>query len=249
MRLKDKVAIITGGGSGIGRAISLSFAREGAKVVLAARGLERLEKTKEAIEALGSEALAIKTDVTVSQDINDMVKKTINRFGKIDILVNNSGIYPMGPFLEETEEEIDRVFDVNLKGVFLCTQAVAREMVKQKKGKIISIASGQGRIGVPMYAHYSASKGGIISATRAWASELSPLGINVNAISPGLILTESVESSVLPTEYKEMMKGITPLRRLAVDEDVAGAAVFLASEESDFITSQIISVDGGVTSP
>lgn len=248
MRLKDKVAIITGAGRGIGRAIALAFAGEGADIVIAEIDFQSAKRVGKEIESIGRKSLAVKTDVSFSKDVNQMVGQTIDEFGKIDILINNSAIYPMGPFLEETEEEIDRVFAVNLKGAFLCTQAVAKQMVRQKKGKIISISSGQGRIGVALQAHYSATKGGIISATRAWAAELSPLGIHVNAICPGITLTENVKD-LIPRDMKEAVKEQTPMRRLGVAEDYVGITIFLASSESDFITGQIISVDGGLISP
>jgi 3-oxoacyl-[acyl-carrier protein] reductase len=244
MRLQDKVAIITGGGTGIGKAIALGFAKEGAHIVLAARDLTRLQKVAEEIKGLGRESLALRMDILKSSDVREMVQQTLEKFGKIDILVNNAAIYPATPFLEISEEEWSSVIEVNLTGVFRCTQAVAREMVKQKSGRIINIGSGQGLLGIPLMAHYTAAKGGLIAFTRAIAAELSPLGINVNSIAGGLFFTDTVKN-LLPPEFFESFAKSMPLRRIGVPEDWVGTALLLASAEGSYITGETISVDGG----
>ena len=244
MRLQNKVAIITGGGTGIGKAIALGFAKEGAHIVLTARDLTRLQNTAEEIKTLGHESLAIKMDVLSSKEVNEMVKQTIEKFKKIDILVNNAAVYPATPFLEISEEEWIKVLDVDLNGVFRCTQAIAKEMVKQRSGKIINISSGQGLLGIPLMAHYTAAKGGLIAFTRAIAAELGPLGINVNCIAGGLFFTDTVKN-LLPQEFFENFAKSMALRRIGVAEDWVGTALLLASDEGSYITGETISVDGG----
>lgn len=244
MILKDKVAIVTGGGSGIGKGIALGFAKEGAHLVIAARGFDRLKETAKEIESLGRKALPIKVDVSRSNEVNEMVKQTMREFGKIDILVNNAGIFPQNDFLEMPEEEMDLVFSINLKGPFLCTQAVAREMVKRNSGSIINIASTMALLGLPRNAHYTATKGALVSVTRAWAKELSHLGINVNVVVPGVIATQTLNETFPP----EMIKGIaeiSPVRRLGTPEDLVGICVLLASEGGSYITGATMCVDGG----
>ena len=245
MKLKDKVAIITGGGAGIGKAIAKGYAREGADIVIGEVVADRLPAVKDEIEKIGRKCLALEVDICKRQDVDNMVKKTMDEFAKIDILVNNAAIYPATPFLDISEEEWLRVIDIDLNGIFRCTQAVAREMVKRKSGKIISVTSGQGLIGITLMSHYSAAKAGICGLTRALASELSPLGINVNAISPGLTATENV-SAALPKQYQDDFAACTAQRRLGKAEDYVGIAVLLASEEGSFITAETICVDGGI---
>jgi NAD(P)-dependent dehydrogenase (short-subunit alcohol dehydrogenase family) len=244
MRLQDKVAVITGGGTGIGKAITLGFAKEGAHVVLAARDLPRLQKVSEEVKALGRESLAVKMDVLNSKEAGGMVEKTVEKFGKVDILVNNAAIYPATPFLEMSEEEWIKVIDVNLNGVFRCTQAVAKEMAKQKSGRIINISSGQGLLGIPLMAHYTATKGALIAFTRAIAAELGPLGINVNCIAGGLFFTDTVKN-LLPPEFFDNFAKSMALRRIGEPEDWVGTALLLASAEGSYITGETISVDGG----
>lgn len=249
MRLKNKVAIVTGGGTGIGKAIALGYAREGAKVVIAARNLSRLEKTAKEIEALGAKALPVKTDVTKMDEVDSMVKQAMASFGKIDILVNNAAIYPGAPFLEMGEEEMDEVFAVDIKGQFFCTQAVVKKMIEQKSGRIIIINSAQSRIGnVTIQTHYAAAKGALLAATRCWAYEFGPLGITVNGIACGLTYTDTL-LGLVSKEYCENWAKTLPLRRNGVPEDYVGIAVFLASDESSYITGQTISVDGGNVMP
>ncbi len=250
MRLKDKVAIITGGGAGIGKALALGLAKEGADIVVLDVVDERLQKAEEDIKAVGGNVLALKTDVSVVAEIQDMVDKVIEKFGKIDILINNAGIGPVAPFLEKDEATFDKVVAVNQKGVFFCTQIVARQMAEKKYGKIIGICSSHGRVGIPMNVEYAGTKGAMIAMTRAMAAELSPMGINVNAIACGLTTdTEQFLASGYPQEAIDQIAQMSPLRRTASIKDYIGIAVYLASDESSFVTGQTISVDGGVSMP
>jgi NAD(P)-dependent dehydrogenase (short-subunit alcohol dehydrogenase family) len=250
MKLKDKIAIITGGGSGIGKAIAIAMAKEDADIVITDLVEERLQETEKEIMIVGKNVLALKSDVTVMSDIRNMVDKTIERFGKIDILVNNAGIFTPAPFLEKKEADFDRVVAVNQKGVFFCTQLVAKEMVKRKYGKIIGICSSTARLGVTMYSDYAGTKGAMLAMTRAIAAELSPLGINVNAIACGLTPeTKNFQLTGVPQGMLEFMVEMTPARRAGTVDDYTGMAVFLASDESSFITGQTISVDGGASMP
>ncbi|MBU1053216.1 MAG: glucose 1-dehydrogenase [Proteobacteria bacterium] len=250
MKLKDKTAIITGGGSGIGKAIAIAMAKEGANIVITDLVEERLTATERDIKAYGRDVLALKSDVSVIADIKNMVNKTIERFSKIDILVNNAGVYTPGPFLEKDEAAFEQVVAINQKGVFFCTQLVAREMVKRKYGKIIGICSSTARIGVPMYSDYVGTKGAMLAMTRAMAAELSPLGINVNAIACGLTPeTSTFRTTNFPQEDINFMINMTPMRRTGTVDDYTAIAILLASDEASFITGQTISVDGGVSMP
>jgi len=191
-KLDKRVAIVTGGSTGIGRNIAMEFAKEGAKVVIGSRNVPNLEKVVEEIKALGGHCIGIATDVSVAEQVRNLAKQTVDNFGRIDILVNNAGICHSATLLEMTEEYWDEVLDVNLKGVFLCTQAVAGYMVKQKYGKIINISSNSGRGGgLDDYANYCVSKAGVIQLTKSSAFELGPYGINVNAIAPGYMATDN----------------------------------------------------------
>ena len=249
MKLKDKVAIVTGGGTGIGKAISLGFAKEGADVVIAARRLELLEKTAKEIESLGGRSLAIKTDISKKSDVKNMIDLTVKQFGKLDILVNNAAAYPAAPFLDMDEDLWDLVIDVILKGTFFCCQSALKQMVQQKSGRIININSGQARSGeVILLDHYVAAKGGVMSLTRVLAEEFGPLGININGIGCGLTYTEGVEGLV-PKEFFDQFAEKRPLKRNGVPEDYVGIAVLLASDEGSFITGQTIPVDGGMVMP
>lgn len=247
--LSGKITIVTGARRGIGRGIALVLAKAGADVVVSDINLEDCQKVVEEIEGLGQKGLAVKCDVTQKSEVDEMVKKTVDEFGKIDILVNNAGILGgFKPFLEMTEEEWDKVLDVNLKGQFLCAQAAAKEMVKNKWGRIInitSIASGQVGIGYPLIAHYCASKGGITAMTEALALELSPLGINVNAIGPGVIETAMTKDMLADEKTEQGMLARLPKGRVGQPEDIGAAAVFLASNEADYVTGATLFVDGG----
>jgi NAD(P)-dependent dehydrogenase (short-subunit alcohol dehydrogenase family) len=247
MKLKGKVAIITGGARGLGKAYALRLAEEGAHIIVAdiIDGVE----VKEEVVGKGGEAIALYTDVSDEESTTNMARKAIEHFGKIDILINNAGLFAsLGkkPFYEISNEEWDQVLGINLKGTFLCCKAVYPQMKKQGKGKIINISSGTFFTGVPYFIHYVASKGGIIAFTRALAREVGDDGICVNAIAPGLTMSESVQGNPMyPEGYLRVAASGRCFKRDEFPQDLTGAIVFLASDESDFITGQTIVVDGG----
>ncbi|MDI6603187.1 MAG: SDR family NAD(P)-dependent oxidoreductase [Patescibacteria group bacterium] len=248
MDLKGKVAIITGARRGMGRSHALKLAKEGAKVVVSDISQEECQKVVEKIKKGKGKALAIKCDVSKKEEVEEMVRKTIEKFGKVDILVNNAGIAQFVPFLEMTEEDWDRTLDINLKGYFLCAQAVAKEMAKQKSGVIINIASvamGQQGIGFPNLVHYCASKGGIVGMTEALAVELAPYNIRVNAISPGMIETPMIDPLKSDPKMMEAMLSKVPMHRVGKPEEVSNLVLFLASDKSSYITGSTIVIDGG----
>ncbi len=246
--LKGKVVIVTGARRGMGKSHALAFAREGAKVVVSDISLEDCEKVVKEIEKMGGEAIAVKCDVSKKEEVEEMVKKTVEKWGKIDILVNNAGIAQFKPFLELTEEEWDRTIDINLKGYFLCAQACAKEMIKQKSGVIINIASvamGQVGFGFPSLVHYCASKGGIVAMTEAMALELAPYNIRVNAISPGAIDTPMIDPVKSDPKTMEAVLARIPMRRVGKPEEVSNLVLFLASEASSYMTGADVVIDGG----
>lgn len=244
MRLKDKVALITGGARGIGRSIAMVFAKEGADIVVADVNLESAAKTASEIEGLGRKALALELDVTDSAKVEDGVNKILDKFGKVDILVNNAGITKDNLLLRMTQAEWDAVINVNLKGTFNCIKAVSRPMVKQRSGRIISIASIIGLMGNWGQANYAASKAGIIALTKTVAKELASRNINANSVAPGFIQTDM--TAKLPENVKSKMMEAIPMAKLGTPEDVANVCLFLASEESSYVTGQTITVDGGM---
>lgn len=244
MRLKDKVALITGGARGIGRAIALTFAKEGADIVVADVNLEIALKTASEIEHLGRPALALEMDVTNYDKVEEGINKILDKMGKVDILVNNAGITKDNLLLRMSQADWDAVINVNLKGTFNCIKAVCRPMIKQRSGRIISIASIIGLMGNPGQANYAASKAGIIALTKTVAKELASRNINANAVAPGFIQTEM--TAKLSEEIKKKMLEAIPLAKLGTPEDVANACLFLASDESSYITGQTITIDGGM---
>ncbi|MBN2908268.1 3-oxoacyl-[acyl-carrier-protein] reductase [Polycladomyces sp. WAk] len=243
--LTGKVAIVTGGSRGIGRAVSLRLAREGADVaVVFAGNREKAEAVVGEIQEMGRRSVAIQADVSQADQVDAMVKQVIEAFGRIDILVNNAGITRDNLLLRLKEEDWDAVLSTNLKGVFLCTKAVTRQMMKQRFGRIINISSVVGLIGNPGQANYVAAKAGVIGLTKTAARELASRGITVNAIAPGFIETDM--TAVLGEETREQMLSQIPLGRFGSAEDVAGAVAFLASDDAAYITGQTLNVDGGM---
>ncbi|MDH5440169.1 MAG: SDR family oxidoreductase [Candidatus Bathyarchaeota archaeon] len=256
IKLVGKVAIVTGGGKGIGRAISLTFAREGADVSLAARSTDLMEEVAREIRAMGRRALVNTTDITKIDQVDKMAKRTHEEFGRIDILVNNSGIAGPTAYVHEiTPEEWDETFNVNLRGAFLCCRAVVPIMIKQGGGRIINIASMTGKRPLPMRTPYCATKLGLIGFTRSLASELGKFNINANAICPGAVQGPRIERVVrnaaeaegtTEEEIRRRFVSPSPLGRMVSADDVARLAVFLASDASKNITGQDVNVTAGV---
>ncbi len=243
--LTGKISIVTGGAQGIGRSIALTLARKGSDVIIADVNIQKAYETAEEIRKIGRKSLAIKVDVTDKNEVQRKFTEAINEFKGVDILVNNAGILQDAFITDISEEGWDRAIDVNLKGVFLCSQFVISHMVKKKKGKIINIASIGGKDGFPLAgAHYSASKAGVMGFTRQLAKQVAPYGIAVNAVAPGT--TESgMISHRTDTQKAELITKI-PLGRLGRPEDTAEAVAFLASNEADFITGETLDVCGGL---
>ena len=246
--LKDKIVLVTGGRRGMGKSHALALARQGAKIVVTDIDLAECQLVADEIKAGGGEAITFKLDVSNSAEVNKVFDAVVKYFGRLDILVNNAGIFLPKLALEMSEEEWDRTLDINLKGQFLCAQRAAKEMAKNKWGRIIniaSIASGQQGIGIEWGTHYTASKGGIIGMSETLALEFAPLGINVNVIAPGAIDTPMLrQESTDESEISAYIKRI-PLKRIGKPEEVSAAVVFLASEEASYITGATIYVDGG----
>ena len=244
MILKDKVSVITGSARGIGFAIAKKFAAEGSNIALCDVNEEALKDAQKELEATGRQVLSEKVDVTNTQNVQSFIQKVLDKFGRIDILINNAGITRDGLLVRMGESDWDSVLDVNLKGAFIFTKAVAKPMMKQRSGKIINIASIIGIIGNAGQANYAASKGGIIAFTKSVAKELASRNVNVNAIAPGFIETDM--TAKLPADtVKEMLK-LIPLGKLGATEDVADLALFLVSDNSAYITGQVVQVDGGM---
>ena len=247
MRLRDRVVIVTGGATGIGRAYGVGVAAEGARVVVA--DVVDAKRVVKEIEARGAQALGIECDVSREADTLRMATETLARFGRIDVLVNNAALYgtlKRRPLMEIPVEEWDRVMAVNLRGLFLCARAVFPAMKAQGKGSIINVASGTFFKGVPNYIHYTTSKGGVVGFTRSLARELGDAGIRVNAIAPGFTLSGENEKNI-SQEGKDANVRMRMIKRAEVPADLVGTVVFLASDDSAFITGQTIVVDGGST--
>ncbi|HXX35347.1 MAG TPA: 3-oxoacyl-[acyl-carrier-protein] reductase [Thermodesulfobacteriota bacterium] len=244
MKLAGKVALVTGAAQGIGRAIALLLAQNGADIVVSDINLEKAEETVKEIRAIGPKAMAVKVDVSNLSDVERMVEDIIEKLAKIDILVNNAGITRDKLILRMTEEDWDAVLGVNLKGTFNCTKTVIRHMAKQRSGKIVNIASVVGEMGNAGQANYSASKAGVIGLTKTIAREYAQRGINVNAIAPGYIETPMTDA--LPEKAKDELKKLIPMERLGKPEDVAEAVLFLVCEESSYMTGQVLNVNGGI---
>jgi len=242
-RLKNKVAIITGAGQGIGRGIALRLAKENCSVVVSDLNEENAQKVADEINQSGQKAIAIKCDVSQKIDVDNLISKTVESFGRLDILVNNAGIYPFKPFMEMTEEDWDKVLAVNLKSIFLSSKA-ATEVMKEGS-KIVNISSIASIKGFAGLTHYCASKGGLNGFDRALALELAAKKINVNAVAPGAIETPGAAMS--DEKIKQQTIAGIPLARMGEPEDIANAVLFLSTEEASYITGQVIVVDGGWT--
>ena len=247
MKLEGKVAIVTGAGregKGIGRYVALALASEGADIVIADYVPEAAEAVAEEVRKAGRKAAAVQANVAIPADTESIAQRALEEFGSIDILVNNAGITRDALIPRMSEEDWDAVLDTNLKGTFNCTKAVTRAMLKQRSGKIVNVASVMGLIGNPGQANYSASKGGIIALTKTTAKELGSRGINVNAVAPGFIQTAMTDE--LSESVRESIAKQIPLNRLGTPEDVARLILFLCTEDSSYITGQVITVDGGM---
>ncbi len=244
MELSGKVALVTGAAQGIGKAIALLLAKNGADVAVSDINLEKAHETAHEIQEMGRRSLAIRVNVADAQEVERMIETIVEQFGRIDILVNNAGITRDRLILRMTEEDWDAVLDVNLKGTFNCTKSAIRHMAKQRSGKIVSIASVSGEMGNPGQANYAASKAGVIGFTKTIAREFASRGINVNAVAPGFIQTAMTDA--IPEKAKEALKQMIPMERLGQPEDVAQAVLFLVSERSSYITGQVLNVNGGI---
>lgn len=254
-RLKGKSAVVTGSAAGIGKAIAVRLAKDGADLLLADINLEGIEKLSDEIRSGGSKCHAIKVDVTDTRDVQQMVDRCIELYGKIDIAMNNAGVSTMAPVVELTEKDWDYNMDVNAKGVFLCCQAQMRVMIRQGHGKIINTASMAAKRGIPLLAHYTASKWAVVGFSKSLALEAAKHGITVNCVCPGFVATgmqsreiewEAKLRQMTPEQVRQEYIDLTPLGRLEQPEDVANLVSFLASEDSDFMTGQAINITGGI---
>lgn len=246
MRLKDKIALVTGSSRGVGRAVALAYAREGAKVMVNYSSNEKAaNEVVAAIREMGGSAKAFRADVAKKAEAGNLVQATVDEFGGIDILVNNAGFTRPALMLKMTEEQWDAVVAIHLKGVFLCSQAAAQHMKEKKKGKIVNVTSVAGLVGTVGQINYSAAKGGVISMTKSMARELARYNICANVVSLGIVKTEMSEKITTDEKLKEIYMNRILLKRFAEPEDISPAFVFLASDESNYITGQLLCVDGG----
>lgn len=255
MRLKDRVAIVTGGGAGIGRSVCVNMVKEGAKVVVADINRETAQETADTLTKEGGDAMAFQMDVTQKSAVQTMAAEALKAYGKIDILVNNAGTDIKGAITELTERTWDTLMDINLKGVFLCTQAVSHSMIERRYGRIVNISSMAGKTGEPLTSPYCATKFGVIGFTQSIALELGKHNVTVNAVCPGPVDTDLIRQSVAqsakikgmaPEDFlQEFFINPTPLGRIAQPVDIARAVIFLASDEAEFITGSTLNVSGG----
>jgi NAD(P)-dependent dehydrogenase (short-subunit alcohol dehydrogenase family) len=246
--LNDQVAIVTGGNKGIGQTIALCMAQAGADVVVTGRTKQELKDTCTEIKRLGNKALWVEMDVRNVMDVERMVAQVLEAFGRIDVLVNNAGISHVLPAENHTEEIWDAIIDTNLKGVFLCSQAVGRQMIMQKRGSIVNMSSQAGTVGLLNHVAYCASKGGVNLLTKVLALEWAPHNVRVNAVAPTVIRTPMTDKVFADKDVRAEMTAKIPLGRFGEPEDVAGAVIFLASEASAMVTGHVLLVDGGWTS-
>ena len=246
-RLEGKAAVVTGGGRGIGRAVCLAFAREGADVVLNYASKDQpAQEVVRMIQEMGRKAIAVKGNVALKADVEKTIMAAVENFGKIDILVNNAGVSKPNMLHKMTEEQWDEVIDIQLKGPFLCTQVASRYMMERKSGRIINVTSSAGLWGTKGQINYSSAKGGIIAQTKSAARELAGYGITVNVVQPGYVGTEMFDKVKADPKLLEIYTGRILLGRFAEPEEVAHSFVFLASDEANYITGQILCVDGGL---
>ncbi len=245
MRLKDKVAIITGAAKGIGAATAVKFGKEGAKVAVCDIDMESIEKTVNEIKEMGGEAIGFKVDITKKEEIEKMVKTLMDKYGKINVLINNAGIISDAQLYKMTDDQFDKVININLKGTYLCTKAVVSIMREQGHGSIINASSIVGLYGNFGQTNYAATKFGVIGMAKCWAKELGRKGIRVNVVCPGFVKTSIL--APMPKNVIESMEKKTALGRLAEPEELANVYAFLASDEASYITGAVIEVGGGVT--
>jgi len=246
MRLKDKIALVTGSSRGVGRAVALGFAKEGAKVVINYTSNENAaNEVVDAIQSMGSEAIAVKADVAKKKDAEGLVGAAVETFGKVDILVNNAGFTRPALMIKMTEDQWDQVVDIHLKGAFLCSQAAGVRMKEQNSGKIINVMSVAGLVGTVGQINYSAAKGGILSMTKSIARELARYNVCCNVISLGIVATDMTEKIRSDEKFRDIYMNRILMKRFAEPDDISPAFVFLASGESNYITGQLLCVDGG----
>lgn len=249
MRFKDKTVLVTGGGRGIGRAIAIGFAREGASVAINAAHLSSAEEAAQIAREFGGRVIAIEADVSDESQVNAMVDQVVAEFGSLDILVNNAGVgQPLVPLLEQDTADFDRTIAINLRGTYLCCKAAARGMIEGRSGNIVNIASITAHTGPPMRTAYASSKAAVVNLTMALAVELAKYNINVNSISPGYVLTDLVKNFLSQGKiHEEAILRRTPLGRMSTTDDIANATLFLASDDARNITGTDLLVDGGWT--
>jgi len=246
MKLKDKIALVTGGSRGVGRSVALAYGREGAKVIVNYTSNEgAAREVVEAISAMGSEAVAVRADIARKADVDNLFATARERFGRLDVLVNNAGFTRPAMLLKMTEDQWDQVVDIHLKGAFFCSQAAANLMKEQNSGKIINVMSVAGLVGTVGQVNYSAAKGGVLSMTKSIARELARYNICVNVISLGIVATDMTEKIRSDEKLADIYMNRILLKRFAEAEDIAPAFVFLASEDANYITGQLLCVDGG----
>ena len=246
MKLDSKVALVTGSSRGVGKAVALGFAQNGADVVINyTSNQEAADNVVSEIESMGRKAIAVKADVAVLSDVDDLVNAAVDAFGKLDILVNNAGFTRPAMMVKMSEEQWDQVVDIHLKGAFMCSQAAARHMKAQNSGKIINVTSVAGLVGTVGQINYSAAKGGIISMTKSIAREMARYSVCANVISLGIVATDMTEKIRTDEKLKEIYMNRILLKRFAEPDDISPAFVFLASDDSNYITGQLLCVDGG----
>lgn len=245
MKLKGKIAVIPGGTSGIGKEIALGFIKEGATVIVVSRNEKRVCEMQKLLDDMKHSGCSLQTDISDKDDVEDLMEYVNDKYGHIDILVNSAGYFPITNALDITPDEWHKVIDINLNGAFLCAQCAAKYMIAQKNGRIIFITSGQGLMGIPLMAHYSAAKGGVIALARALAAEWGKDNITVNTIAPGPTETEHVKND-FPKEFLKRQANSIAIKRLGRPNDCTGLAILLASDEGSYITGVTIPVDGGI---